>query len=192
MERLIIGIVGVERSGKDTIADYFVDKYGFKKYSLAKPIKTIASQLFGWPDDLVNGPEKDVIDRETGLVPRDFIVWLGTNILQYEVYNRFPQLESQIPKKCIWAKMMSRFIDNNPDDNIIIPDIRFIHEADELLNKGGVLIRISRTDKETEQQLAKYDLPILFSNGMCANILTNNGTIAELHGLLDEFISHRN
>ena len=32
---LIIGLVGKERVGKDTFADYVITKYGFEKYNLS-------------------------------------------------------------------------------------------------------------------------------------------------------------
>ena len=44
---MIICLIGKQRAGKDTTADYLVAKYGFTKVSLAGKVKEIARDLFG-------------------------------------------------------------------------------------------------------------------------------------------------
>lgn len=43
----IIFLMGKQRSGKDTVADFLQAEYGFRKLSLATPVKEIAKDLFG-------------------------------------------------------------------------------------------------------------------------------------------------
>ena len=45
---MIIGICGLQSSGKDTLGNILVEKYGFKKLSFAGVLKDIVSILFGW------------------------------------------------------------------------------------------------------------------------------------------------
>lgn len=42
----IVSIVGKKRSGKDTMADYMVDKLGARKYALAYPIKLVLCRAY--------------------------------------------------------------------------------------------------------------------------------------------------
>ena len=91
---IIIGLVGVERSGKDTIADYLVANHNFKKHNMANPIREIAKIMFNWTTDLLTGPAKDIVDPITGIKPRDFFTWFGTDIAQFAIYEQFPALES--------------------------------------------------------------------------------------------------
>lgn len=43
----IVALLGRQRAGKDTVADYLVKRYGFVKMSLADPVKAVASEIFG-------------------------------------------------------------------------------------------------------------------------------------------------
>jgi len=45
---IVIGITGLARSGKDTVADMLVGQYGFYKIGMADPIYKIAREYYGW------------------------------------------------------------------------------------------------------------------------------------------------
>jgi dephospho-CoA kinase len=190
---IIIGLVGVERSGKDTIADYLVANHNFKKHNMANPIREIAKIMFNWTTDLLTGPAKDIVDPITGIKPRDFFTWFGTDIAQFAIYEQFPALESTIPPRTIWARAMTAFIKTYINShNIVIPDIRFIHEAKALLDTGGILVRISNPDRETDAQLNKYDLAQLMSSSNtyinAATTLNNTGTVPELYDNIETLL----
>ena len=52
---MIIGICGLIGSGKDTIADYLVEKHNFTKMSFADKLKDAVSQMFEWDRELLDG-----------------------------------------------------------------------------------------------------------------------------------------
>jgi len=60
---MIIGIAGVARSGKDTVADHLVKNYEFVKVNLADPIKRAAQAWYGFTDEQVWGQDKDKPDE---------------------------------------------------------------------------------------------------------------------------------
>ena len=71
MDGTIIGLMGAKRSGKDTVADYLVNAYGFVRVAFADPLKELALDLdpfieepLGWArlSELVK-PEGSVRDR---------------------------------------------------------------------------------------------------------------------------------
>ena len=61
---MIIGVGCKARSGKDTVADYLIKKYGFKKTSMATSIKEgIGRGVFGFNDDQLYGDRKEIVDK---------------------------------------------------------------------------------------------------------------------------------
>ena len=46
MEKIILGLAGPIASGKDTIADYLVQKYGAEKVSFSASLRDILNRLF--------------------------------------------------------------------------------------------------------------------------------------------------
>ena len=62
---MIIGICGFQSSGKDTIADFLIKEYGFKRLSFASALKDVVSIIFGWSRDRLEGlNEEDRLWRE--------------------------------------------------------------------------------------------------------------------------------
>lgn len=188
---MIIGLVGNEHVGKDTIANYLCKIYNFRKYSLADPIKEIARIVFGWSDHQLNGKLKDNLDTTSGIVPREFFKWLGTDIFQYAIHDKFTELN--IKERCIWANCMKQFIEIHANNShIVIPDIRFKHEADELLRAGGYLIYVERESTfsdnyELNDLIHKTnpttDKPWIF------DVIDNNGGYDELYENIENIIT---
>lgn len=52
----LLGISGPAGSGKDSVADRLVAKYGFVKISLADPLKRICQEIYDFSDDQLWGP----------------------------------------------------------------------------------------------------------------------------------------
>jgi dephospho-CoA kinase len=62
---LIIGLAGKAGTGKDTIADYLVRKYGFVKFAFSDALYQEVQDAFGLEDQdlLRNRDTKEVADR---------------------------------------------------------------------------------------------------------------------------------
>ena len=145
---MIIALVGAERVGKDTFADILVNEYGFKKHSMADPIREISKVIFpGWfnpnkDNGLEFAVDKDNLEANSGICPREFMKWLGTDIFQIEFHKRFPS--SCIPERSIWSEICANKITGcvGEQTNWVIPDIRFKHEAYKLSQLGCYFINI--------------------------------------------------
>jgi hypothetical protein len=141
---MIIGICGLARSGKDTAADIMVEelnKYGYniKKVALAEPMKEACRIIFGWDDDYLYGSKKDVIDERYGISPRHVLQTMGTEWGQF-MLSKYDCFRKTTGRK-LWVKsLLSKY----KGQNIIISDVRFIHEADEIRKNGGIIIKIER------------------------------------------------
>ena len=55
---MIIGLLGVAGSGKDTVADIFVRDHNFVKVAFADPLKRICKDVFAFTDEQLWGPSE--------------------------------------------------------------------------------------------------------------------------------------
>ena len=147
--RMIIGICGFKSSGKDTIAEYLIKEYSFKKISFASTLKDIISIMFGWSRDKLEGITKE--DREWRekidpwwsntlkmplLSPRYVMQYFGTDLFR----NHFHE--------DIWVKIVenkvSKYLEEDISCNVVITDCRFNNEINMILQLGGKIIHVHR------------------------------------------------
>ncbi|MZP28657.1 AAA family ATPase [Heliobacterium undosum] len=165
-----IALTGKMRAGKDSVADYLVNHFGFQRYALGDALRAVCNDLF--PDAAQNGK------------PR-------------ELYQDVGQALRQISPD-VWVNYLLRQIEEEtgPDDNIVITDLRQWNEYFALLKAGftigriraseltrlrrmkamGETVKYSRLRHETEQTVDKF----------CVDFeITNEGSRQELYNLVD-------
>lgn len=203
---MIIALIGAERVGKDTFADILVSEYGFKKHSMADPIREISNIIFPhWfmlKSDTNSSAEftvdKDSLDQKSGICPRDFLKWLGTDIFQLDFHQRFP--DAAIPQRSIWSSICAeKIINSNSQDseiglcNWVIPDVRFKHEAEQLGRLGCHFINLVPSCSPSDDGLlgqSTYDIPYILETYKCYKIVNNKTAgIPELRKNISELLS---
>ena len=171
---MIIGLVGKKRVGKDTVADYLCNKYGFIKYGFADPIKQIGQLMFDFsPDEEL----KEVVDKRWGISPREFYQKFGTEYGQYILPNQFPQIFKNIDSKSFWVKRFQIWYEKNKDKKIVITDIRFLHEFNIIKDMGGYIIKIKRETGLVDNHISEN---LELSDDNFSSIVHNNGTKDQL------------
>jgi hypothetical protein len=141
----LIGICGFQGSGKDTFAQYLIDNYGFKKLSFASTVKDVASIIFGWDREMLEGYTKEArVQREMidswwakkldipNFTPRFALQFIGTDLFR-------KHFNSEIWVSCI-EKQLEKY------DKIIITDCRFENEINMIKNNGGIIIKLFRNN----------------------------------------------
>jgi hypothetical protein len=141
---MIIGIAGFQGSGKDTIADYLQNIYGFKRDSFASTLKDAVSAVFGWDRELLEGRTKESrawreqvdtwwADRLNmpNLTPRYALQIWGTEVARKSFHDDtwIASLENKLRKT---------------NNDIVISDVRFPNEILAIKRAGGVVIRVTR------------------------------------------------
>jgi len=135
----IIGITGKARSGKDTIANIIETENRTRKISFAAPIKEAFRAVFGWhPDSYPDRKEQRI--PGFNFTPREAMQTLGTE------WGR--NLQSDL-----WLKIAQRKIDSAREQQnyfkyIVITDVRFDNEAFLIRKNGGIIIEVTRNDRE--------------------------------------------
>jgi len=162
---MLIGLIGSERCGKDTMALYLCGKYGYDRTAFADPIKEITSILFGWDRKFYESDKKDNM-HSIGIVPRDMLYWLGTEIFQKELYNKFPNIA--VKDKCMWVNVIDKYFREGKKNinKCVISDVRFLHEAEYIVEKGGILVNVCRFvgcdyKYDINKILEKYDCKVI-------------------------------
>lgn len=144
-EPLFIGLGHYKRTGKDSFADFLIRALYYRKpklkvvkKSFAWKLKQICFELYGWaglrePEfyETVHGSElREIVLEEIGKSPRQIWIDFGTDAVREKVYER------------TWLDYM--FKSEHNADVIIVPDTRFINEADTMLSKNATLIKVVR------------------------------------------------
>lgn len=121
MSDIKIGLTGKMRSGKDTLADYLVENYGFTKFAFGDALKRYVHEIFD-----VNPNEK----------PRD-------------IYQRFGQYCRAIDED-VWVRKCFQSIAESDRGNRVlrpvITDIRQPNEYARCRAEGFVIIRVKADD----------------------------------------------
>lgn len=158
---VLIGLIGNKRVGKTTFSDYLVDKFKFKTYAFADPIKEGAKIMFNLTNEQVHGDLKEVVDKRWGLTPRQFLQKLGTDCCRKTFGND------------VWIKTMKFWYADNKDKNVVISDIRFPNEAQAITELGGVLIKIinpniktNKDSHESEQLVDTINYDLIINNNL--------------------------
>jgi hypothetical protein len=186
---MIIGICGLIGSGKDTVADILVQENNFKKLSFADKLKDGVSAVFGWDRVMLEGnteksrawreQEDTFWTNETGrtITPRLVLQEFGTDCMRNGFYDG------------IWVSLVKQEIQQNPNKNYVIPDVRFENEAKMLKSIGGDVWRIRRGPDPVwfrmyvDLQVEPTDVhksEWAWANIAFDNVLDNSGSLLEL------------
>ena len=84
----MIGFLAKRQSGKDTACDYLVEKNGYTKRAFAHPLKRCTQELFGFTDDQIFTEQKEEIDENWGISPRQAFQVVGSDIVR----DLFPKI----------------------------------------------------------------------------------------------------
>ncbi len=196
---MIIGICGLQGSGKDTIGNILVQKHGFVQLSFAKILKDIIAVLFGWDRNLIEGSTeesrkwREQVDKWwatrlsiPNLTPRYILQFFGTELFR----NHF--------HPDIWVAAVERQLSIYP--NVVITDCRFPNEISMLKSYGTKFIKVTRGELPKwykEYELNPTILPenihpseYLWINNQFDFLIENNGTIKELSDAIKEYIKN--
>ena len=138
---MLIGLVGLIGSGKDTVAERLITHYGYKRDSFAKSLKDAVSSMFNWDREMLEGnttssrhwreqPDKfwsEKMGKE--ITPRWVLQYFGTEVMRQGMYD------------AIWVDSV---IGRYKGENTVISDTRFQNEIKTIKAHGGIVVLVKR------------------------------------------------
>lgn len=160
----LIGLHGLPRSGKDTIASILHTEYGFRRISFADPLKEAAALCLGRPLNETHGIgyDREQVMPEWGFSMRWFLQRFGTECLRDQIREDF------------WIQRAAIELDRTTAAGVVFTDVRFPNEAEFIIRRGGCLVEVLRPEAlaasgHTSDQHIDCDLSV-----------NNNGTLEDL------------
>ncbi len=191
---MLIGIVGLIGSGKDTAAEHLVTQHGYIRDSFAKSLKDAVSAMFNWDREMLEGntessrhwrEQPDTFWSEKfgkPVPPRWVLQHFGTEVMRGNMYDS------------IWVDSC---IGRYKGQNTVISDTRFPNEVKKIREHGGIIILVKRgADPEWFTNYVEGNIEptgIHSSEYAWAKeefdyVIENNGTKEQLSAKIDELL----
>jgi hypothetical protein len=142
---MIVGLLGFINSGKGTVASELVNRFDFRQDSFAAGLKDACAVIFDWPRAMLEGDTtesrewREIVDpwwseklNMPNFSPRLALQVIGTEALR----NNFHQ--------DLWFLTLQNRIRKNPEQHVVISDVRFPNEIKFIQEQKGVLVKINR------------------------------------------------
>lgn len=166
---MILSLSGYKGSGKNTVADYISQHYGFEdQISFASTVKDILSTLFGWDRTKLDGLTEE--DRNW----RNQLDHYWTHKIGYDFTPNIAMKEfgTDVMRKWIpdiWVSIVEKKLLQLQNSPIIVTDTRFENEYEMLRNNGAIIVGIiKKTDKvfthESDKTWLNFKLDYTLNN----------------------------
>lgn len=176
MKRVLIGIHGKPRAGKDTLAHYLRKKYHLMQYGPSVAVKATTAAMFDVPiENFYDDSLKETVDPFWKISYREMAQRVGKESSR-DVFG-----------DDIWMRHVEKRLNEvhpNTYRGIILADIRYENEVEWVRNHGGIVLFITRENRSyvaNETHVAEAGLPLHLADV----IIPNNSTIEALYTQAD-------
>lgn len=187
---MLIGLVGLIGSGKDTVADFLVREHEFLRDSFAKSLKDAVSAIFGWDRTLLEGGTQESrmwreridpywsnkLDR--AVTPRYILQHWGTEVMRGHFHDN------------IWIDSFTSRYDGG---KIVISDTRFINEISTIRALKGQVVLVRRGPIPTQKEMQERSVHQSEWDWIGQSFdyeINNSGNLEHLKTQVDVMIRH--
>ncbi|OBS08948.1 deoxynucleotide monophosphate kinase family protein [Acidihalobacter prosperus] len=193
---MILGLTGAAGSGKDTVANYLVSAYGFKRHAFADLLYEEVSAAF-------DVPFKVLARRDTKERPMDALKLSRCHKAEFTAYlmaKEAPKLDAVFSPRYIlqrWgdfrrAKQPDYFVEPvisdiraEPQMNHVVSDMRFPNEHAALMSLNAFFWRIERTGISS---VSAHISETALAEAVADKTVFNHGTIHDLQRVVDRML----
>lgn len=169
---MIIGLLGRARSGKDTVATLLQNKLTVKAgiVRLAQPIKDAVCALYNIPVDYVETDKKEDVLKDFGITPRQAMQEITDYYMRKHGHDFFS------------ARVFKNVATNG--GHVIIPDVRFRRDVEEINSYQGIVIKVVRPQNATF-----YTCEHTVDTCPCDFTVVNDGTLDDLDTKIQDIVN---
>jgi hypothetical protein len=142
----VVALCGRRCVGKDEVAKYLADRHGYVHLKISSCLKSACGAIFGFTHDQLESG-KDRVDPRFGVTPRYLMQRFGTDVTQ-TIVSHLPNDRVATSPESFWMRSMieRHFADaQRSRKNIVVSDLRFPAECDELRRAhGAIIVKILR------------------------------------------------
>jgi len=185
---MLIGVVGLIGSGKDTVSKRLEQKHGFRRDSFAKSLKDAVSAMFNWDREMLEGNGDD--SRQWREQPDEF--WskkFGKTVTPRWVLQHFgTEVMRQHMHDAIWIDSCLSRYDGKPT---VISDTRFQNELKTIKENNGQIILVKRGELPTREQMQDKGAHKSEWDWMGWNfdhVIDNDGSKEDLYKKVDDLV----
>lgn len=202
---MLIGIGGVARSGKNSVANVLIKEFGYTEVSFAEELKRLCSQIYDFPINyFIDDNLKDkvfesaviIIDRHIDLISKfcpqsltDGFKHVGTelisprHILQYTAHEICRTKDPDI-----WVKVFKDMLKTKNTAKLVCTDIRYPNERACIKELGGELWLVERPNWDF---MSSHASELLIGESKDYDvIISNQSTKFELEGQIRMYVNH--
>ena len=159
-----IAVSGKMGAGKTTLAQHFVDKYGFKRTAFAKALKDYAIDIFMLSEEDVFGKKKRALLQDFGQKMREI-------------------------DELVWINQLLADVEGN--EKVVVDDVRYENEYSAMIKEGYLMIRINAPEKLRKERLgdkfqnADHESETSLDNESFDIYIDNIGSVESLYAVAE-------
>jgi len=161
---MLVGLVGLKGSGKDTVGDLLVKHHNFYKVAYADPIKIKVCEMLGLNLSEYDGFKRSTLEsknsKNSKINGRDFVVGVGMMMREFDQNQFVSYVDSEIKKH----------------KNVVVTDVRFLNEVDHLRKLNGLVVEVDRGLTNHSTHISEQ----LAGTGVVDSVLDNTKTLEHL------------
>lgn len=136
---MIIGLSGYAQVGKDTVANYLIEKYGYRRVAFADPIREALYKLDPKIriDEMVGASLANAVDH---------MGWEEVKRLSSDARELLQRMGTEVGRNIFGADFWvnQAFKNVSSTDKVVFTDTRFLNEADHIRSYYGQVWRINK------------------------------------------------
>lgn len=172
---MIIGLSGYAQTGKDTVAKILIEEHGYRRVAFADSIRQFLYEV----DPPLGGPSLRTIVDDYG-----WDVAKANPAVRQLLQNVGLAARNQFGED-FWVKQALSTVDLF--DNVVITDVRFKNEAQQIWDMYGSLWRVDRDGvSAVNNHISEHDLV----DWKFDAYIENNGTVDDLNDRVTQLLLH--